>query len=222
VARIEGIERIRFTTSHPAEFDDALIDVYARESKLAGYLHLPVQSGSDRILGMMKRGYTRAHFVERIRALRAVRPGISLSSDFIVGFPGETEEDFEQTLGLIDELQIDQAFSFIYSPRPGTPAARLRDGVSAEAKHARLDRLQQAVRAIGNRYAQGLVGSTQRVLVEKPARRGEDLIAGRTPCNRWVNFPGDTAQIGQFVDLRITAAMTNSLRGEPLAGTVQA
>ena len=213
VARMPGIERIRYTTSHPAEFTDALIDAFADEPKLASYLHLPVQSGSDRILGMMKRGYTRARYLDQIRRIRAARPGLSLSSDFIVGFPTETEDDFQQTLELIAEAGFDCAFSFNYSPRPGTPAANLRDTVSAEDKDRRLQLLQARIRELDDAYKQSLVGSRQRVLVEKPSRRGGGQVAGRTSHNRMVNFNGPDSLIGRFVDVDITEATTNSLRG---------
>ena len=222
VARIPGIERIRFTTSHPAEFTDALADAFAEESRLASYLHLPVQSGSDRILGMMKRGYTRAAFLQKIARVRAARPGLSLSSDFIVGFPGETEADFEQTLSLIDEVGFDCAYSFMYSPRPGTPAANLRDSVPPEVKQQRLHRLQERIRVHDDRYRQGLVGSTQSVLVERPSKRGGGQMAGRVSANRMVNFPGTETLVGQFVDVQITDAAANSLRGrrvEPAVST---
>ncbi len=213
VARMPGIERIRYTTSHPAEFTDALIDAFADEPKLASYLHLPVQSGSDRILGMMKRGYTRARYLDQIRRIRAARPGLSLSSDFIVGFPTETEDDFQQTLDLIAEAGFDCAFSFNYSPRPGTPAANLRDTVSVEDKDRRLQVLQARIRELDDAYKQSLVGSRQRVLVEKPSRRGGGQVAGRTTHNRMVNFNGPESLIGHFVDVDITEATTNSLRG---------
>jgi tRNA-2-methylthio-N6-dimethylallyladenosine synthase len=213
VARIPGIERIRFTTSHPAEFTDALADAFAEEPKLASFLHLPVQSGADRILGMMKRGYTRADFVRKIARVRAMRPGLSLSTDFIVGFPGETDADFDLTMSLIDEIGFDCAFSFVYSPRPGTPAANLRDSVTQEVKHARLEQLQARIRGFDDDYKRAMVGTTQRVLVEKPARRGGGLVAGRSSSNRWVNFPGTPKLIGQFVDVAIGEALPNSLRG---------
>ena len=213
VSRIPGVERIRFTTSHPAEFSDSLIEAFARESKLASYLHLPVQSGSDRILGMMKRGYTRAQYIEKIRRVRQARPGLSLSSDFIVGFPSESEADFEQTMRLIDEIGFDCAFSFVYSPRPGTPAANLRDGVAASEKQRRLQALQARIRDIDDEYKRSLVGTTQRVLVEKPASRGQGRVTGRTSSNRCVNVDGPESLIGQFVDVVITEALTNSLRG---------
>jgi tRNA-2-methylthio-N6-dimethylallyladenosine synthase len=220
LARFEQLGRIRFTTSHPAEFTDALIEAYASEAKLPDYLHLPVQSGSDRILGMMKRGYTRAQFLDKIRRLRAIRPNLSLSSDFIVGFPSETEEDFAQTLALIDEAGCDAAYSFTYSARPGTPAANLRDAIPAPLKQERLERLQTRVRDLGEAYTRGLVGSTQRVLVEKPARR-DGQLAGRTPCNRWLNFDGPAQLIGRFAEVTVEEALTNSLRGR-LAAAVPA
>ncbi len=213
VARIPGIERIRYTTSHPAEFTDALIQSFADEPKLASYLHLPVQSGSDRILGMMKRGYTRTQFLDKMRRVREARPDISLSSDFIVGFPTETDADFAMTMDLIAEAGFDAAFSFVYSPRPGTPASNLRDGISAEDKHRRLDILQMRIRANDDAFKRNLIGTTQRVLVERPARRYEGQIAGRTSTNRVVNFDAPASLIGQFVDVEITEAMNNSLRG---------
>ena len=213
VARMPGIARIRYTTSHPAEFTDALIESFAAEPKLASYLHLPVQSGSDRILGMMKRGYTRAQYLDKIRRIRAARPELSLSSDFIVGFPTETEDDFLRTLELIAEARFDCAFSFNYSPRPGTPAANLRDTVPVEDKDRRLQLLQARIRTLDDAFKQSLVGSRQRVLVEKPARRGGGQVAGRTTHNRMVNFDGPEALIGQLVDVDITEATTNSLRG---------
>ncbi|SFF58616.1 tRNA-2-methylthio-N6-dimethylallyladenosine synthase [Fontimonas thermophila] len=212
VARIPGIERIRYTTSHPAEFTDALIEAFAQEPKLASYLHLPVQSGSDRILGMMKRGYTRAQYLEKVRRVRAARPDISLSTDFIVGFPTETDDDFMRTMDLIAEAGFDCAFSFIYSPRPGTPAANLRDSVPLEEKQRRLEILQARIRALDGAFKRALVGTTQRVLVERPARRAGQ-IAGRTSTNRWVNFEGPASLIGRFVDVEITEALNNSLRG---------
>jgi tRNA-2-methylthio-N6-dimethylallyladenosine synthase len=216
LARFDTLGRIRFTTSHPAEFTDALIEAYAQQPKLAGYLHLPVQSGSDRILGMMKRGYTHAQYLDKIRRLREARPGIGLSTDFIVGFPSETEEDFEQTMQLIEQARFDSAYSFLYSPRPGTPSANLRDNVPAEVKQQRLERLQARIRDLGAGYMQGLVGSVQTVLVEKTARR-EGQLASKTHCNRWLNFDGPQSLIGQFVDVEITEALTNSLRGRLVA-----
>jgi tRNA-2-methylthio-N6-dimethylallyladenosine synthase len=217
VARVEGIERIRFTTSHPLEFRDSLVAAYAEVPKLANYLHLPVQSGSDRILSLMKRGYTRLEYRQKIRRLRAVRPDISLSSDFIVGFPGETEADFEQTLGLIAEVGFDQSFSFIYSRRPGTPAAALPDEVPHEVKQERLARLQAQVDAQARRISEAMVGSTQRVLVERPSRRDPRQLAGRTENMRWVNFDGPASLVDRFAEVRITEAMPNSLRGRLVA-----
>jgi tRNA-2-methylthio-N6-dimethylallyladenosine synthase len=213
VARIPGIERIRFTTSHPAEFTDALADAFASEPKLASYLHLPVQSGSDRILGMMKRGYTRADYLRRIERVRSARPGLSLSSDFIVGFPGETEADFEQTLSLIDEVGFDCAFAFVYSARPGTPAANLRDGVPQEIKQGRLHVLQERIRAHDDRFRASFVGTTQTVLVERPSKRGQGQMAGRVSANRVVNFDAPESLAGKLVDVHVTGVATNSLHG---------
>ena len=219
LARFEGLGRIRFMTSHPAHFDDALIDCFASEPKLANMLHLPVQSGSDRILGMMKRGYTTAEFVAKIDKLRSVRPDIALSTDLIVGFPSESEDDFAATMALIDRARFDSAYSFVYSPRPGTPAANLRDSVSAEEKQRRLDVLQARIREHGDAYTQALIGTRQSVLVTGPSRRGGGQLTGKTPCNRTINFegPADAALgarlIGQFVDLKVTASLSNSLRG---------
>jgi len=221
VAQIEGIERIRFTTSHPAEFDDSLIEAYAHVPKLAAHLHLPVQSGCDRILAQMKRGYTAIEYKAKIRALRAARPGISVSSDFIIGFPGESEEDFEATLRLIDEVGFDQSFSFIYSRRPGTPAASLPDDVSHDEKQQRLERLQARINAHARSISAGMVGSAQRVLVERPAKKNPRQLAGRTENNRWVNFDGPALLLGRFADLVITEAMPNSLRGRLAAGSSQ-
>jgi tRNA-2-methylthio-N6-dimethylallyladenosine synthase len=217
VARGEGIERIRFTTSHPLEFRDSLVAAYAEVPKLANYLHLPVQSGSDRILSLMKRGYTRLEYKQKIRKLRAVRPGISLSSDFIVGFPGETADDFERTLELIAEIGFDQSFSFLYSRRPGTPAAALPDEVPHEVKQERLARLQAQVDAQARRISEAMVGSTQRVLVERPSRRDPRQLAGRTENMRWVNFDGPASLVDRFAEVRITEAMPNSLRGRLIA-----
>lgn len=213
IAQIEGIGRIRFTTSHPLEFSDSLVDAYRDVPQLANYLHLPVQSGSDRILSVMKRGYTALEFKSKIRKLRAVRPGISISSDFIVGFPGETEADFDKTMKLIEDVGFDQSFSFIYSRRPGTPAADLPDDVPAAAKHARLERLQAAINANAARISQAMVGSVQRVLVEGPSRKDPNELTGKTENMRSVNFPGSARLIGQFVEVEITEALSNSLRG---------
>jgi tRNA-2-methylthio-N6-dimethylallyladenosine synthase len=213
IATLEGIGRIRFTTSHPLEFSDALIAAYAEVPKLANYLHLPVQAGSDRVLAAMKRGYTVLEYKQKIRKLRRVRPDISISSDFIVGFPGETDADFEQTMRLIEEVGFDQSFSFLYSRRPGTPAANLPDDTPLAVKQARLSRLQQAIQAHANRISAAMVGTVQRVLVEGPSKKNPREMTGRTENMRYVNFPGDHRLIGQFVDVEITAALANSLRG---------
>lgn len=213
VAEIEGIERIRFTTSHPVEFKDSLIEAYRDVPKLANYLHLPVQSGSDRILMAMKRGYTALEYKQKIRKLRAVRPDISISSDFIVGFPGETERDFEATMNLIAEVGFDQSFSFIYSRRPGTPAASLPDDVPYEEKQERLALLQARINAQAMQISKGMVGTVQRVLVERPAKKHPQQLAGRTENMRWVNFDGPRDLINRFVDVLITEALPNSLRG---------
>jgi tRNA-2-methylthio-N6-dimethylallyladenosine synthase len=217
IARLDGLERIRFTTSHPVEFTDALVDAYAGVPKLANYLHLPVQSGSDRILALMKRGYTRLEYKQKIRRLRAVRPDISLSSDFIVGFPGETDVDFAQTMDLIAEVGFDQSFSFIYSRRPGTPAAALPDEIPQELKQERLSLLQQRIDGQARRISESMVGSVQRVLVERPARRNPRQLAGRTENMRWVNFDGPAGLVDHFAEVRITEAMPNSLRGRLVA-----
>ncbi len=213
VAAIDGIERIRFTTSHPVEFNDSLIQAYAEVPKLANYLHLPVQHGSDRVLSRMKRGHTTLEYKQKIRKLRQVRPNISLSSDFIVGFPGETDADFEATMNLIADVGFDQSFSFIYSARPGTPAASLPDDTTLEVKKQRLRILQARVNQQAMSISQSMIGSTQRVLVEKVSKKSSIQVAGRTENNRWVNFDGDAAAIGQFVDVVITEALPNSLRG---------
>jgi tRNA-2-methylthio-N6-dimethylallyladenosine synthase len=217
IARFDGLERIRFTTSHPVEFNDALVAAYADVPKLANYLHLPVQSGSDRILSLMKRGYTRLEYKQKIRRLRAARPDISLSSDFIIGFPGETETDFQQTLDLIADVGFDQSFSFIYSRRPGTPAAALPDEVSREQKQARLERLQAQLDLQSRRISERMVGTTQRVLVERPSRRDARELAGRTENMRWVNFDGPATLVNRFAQVRITEARPNSLRGRLVA-----
>jgi tRNA-2-methylthio-N6-dimethylallyladenosine synthase len=215
LAEIDGLERIRFTTSHPLEFSDSLIEAYRDVPKLANYLHLPVQSGSDRILSAMKRGYTALEFKQKIRKLRAVRPDISVSSDFIVGFPGETEAEFEKTMKLIEDIGFDQSFSFIYSRRPGTPAADLEDTVGSEEKHARLARLQAAINENAKRISQSMIGTTQTVLVEGPSKKDPNELTGRTENMRFVNFPAPAGVqlIGQFVDVVVTDAMSNSLRG---------
>jgi tRNA-2-methylthio-N6-dimethylallyladenosine synthase len=213
VARVEGVERIRFTTSHPIEFNDALVEAYASVPQLASYLHLPVQSGSDRVLAMMKRGYTSLEYRQKVRRLKAVRPGISLSSDFIVGFPGETDRDFEQTMNLIADVGFDQSFSFIYSRRPGTPAASLPDDVPLEVKQQRLALLQQRLDGQALAISRAMVGTVQRVLVERPSRKDPAQLAGRTENMRWVNFDGPPALLNGFADLLITEALPNSLRG---------
>ena len=213
IAQVDGIDRIRFTTSHPLEFSDSLVEAYRDVPELADYLHLPVQSGSDRILAAMKRGYTALEFKQKIRKLRAVRPGISISSDFIVGFPGETEADFEKTMKLIDEVGFDQSFSFIYSRRPGTPAADLDDATSSEEKHARLERLQARINDNARRISDAMVGTVQRVLVEGPSRKDPAELTGKTENMRSVNFQAPPGLVGQFADVVITQAMSNSLRG---------
>jgi len=213
VAEVPGIERIRFTTSHPAEFRDSLVDAYRDVPKLANFLHLPVQSGSDRVLALMKRGYTVLEYKQKLRKLREVRPDISLSTDLIVGFPGETEKDFESTLALVRDVGFDQSFSFIYSQRPGTPAAALPDDVTLAEKQARLERLQAQLNEQARAISQGMVGTVQRVLVERPSRRDARQLAGRTENGRWVNFDGPAALFNRFTDVVITEAMPNSLRG---------
>ncbi len=214
VSAVEGIDRIRFTTSHPVEFSDRLIAAFAEVPELVSHLHLPVQSGSDRILAMMKRGHSAYDYKAKIRRLREARPDISLSSDFIVGFPGETDEDFARTMELIEEIGFDNSFSFIFSARPGTPAADLPDDVPLETKQARLERLQHRINEMAQQISRRMVGSTQRVLVERPSRKDPGQLAGRTENNRVVNFDGSADLIGRFVDLRITEALPNSLRGE--------
>jgi tRNA-2-methylthio-N6-dimethylallyladenosine synthase len=214
VNEIPGIERIRYTTSHPREFTQRLIDAHAALDKLAPHVHLPVQSGSDRVLAAMKRGYTSLEYRSIVRRLGKARPGLSLSSDFIVGFPGETEEDFEATLRLAADMRFDGSFSFIYSPRPGTPAAELPDCVSHEEKLQRLQRLQSLLDAQARAASESMVGGVQRILVEGVSRKDAGEVQGRTGNNRVVNFPG---QAEGFVDVRITAALSHSLRGELVA-----
>jgi tRNA-2-methylthio-N6-dimethylallyladenosine synthase len=216
VAEIDGLERIRYTTSHPREFTQRLIDAHAELPSLAPHVHLPVQSGADRVLAAMKRGYTALEYRSIARRLRKARPGLSLSSDFIVGFPGETEADFAATLALARELQFDGSFSFLYSPRPGTPAAELCDATPQAVKRERLQRLQALLEAQARAVSESMVGGLERVLVEGPARKGHGELAGRTANNRVVNFPGDAALIGRFADVRVTAALSHSLRGECL------
>jgi tRNA-2-methylthio-N6-dimethylallyladenosine synthase len=218
VAAIDGIERVRFTTSHPVEFGDALIEAYRDVEALAGYLHLPVQSGSDRILKLMKRGHTVVEYIDKMKRLKAARPGISLSSDFIVGFPGESEQDFEATLALIREIGFDQSFSFIYSARPGTPAAALAGEMPRAVTQPRLARLQALVNEQAAEISRAMVGTRQRILVERRSRRSVRQLTGRTENNRWVNFVGPASLIGGFVDVWITEALPNSLRGRLATG----
>ncbi|MEO7433478.1 MAG: tRNA (N6-isopentenyl adenosine(37)-C2)-methylthiotransferase MiaB [Dokdonella sp.] len=213
IAQIDGIGRIRFTTSHPLEFSDSLIDAYANVPQLANYLHLPVQSGSDRILSAMKRGYTALEFKQKIRKLRAVRPDICVSSDFIVGFPGETDADFERTMKLVDDIGFDQSFSFVYSRRPGTPAASLEDDTPDAVKSERLARLKDALNINARAISEAMIGSVQRVLVEGPSARDAAELTGKTENMRNVNFAGPARLVGQFVDVTVTEAMVNSLRG---------
>jgi tRNA-2-methylthio-N6-dimethylallyladenosine synthase len=213
-AAIEGIERIRFTTSHPVEFSDSLIEAYAEVPELVSYLHLPVQSGSDRILALMKRGHTAIEYKDKITRLRRARPGTCISSDFIVGFPGETEADFEATMRLIEEIGFDQSYSFIYSARPGTPAAGYEDRVPAAVKQERLARLQHRVNQQAQQISRQMVGTVHRVLVTGPSRKDPSQLGGRTENNRVVNFSGPSELIGDFADLLITEALPNSLRGE--------
>ena len=217
VASIPGIERIRFTTSHPLEFTDSLIEAYASVPQLANHLHLPVQSGSDRILSLMKRGYTAIEFKEKVRKLRRVRPDISVSSDFIVGFPGESERDFNATLALVRDVDLDQSFSFLYSRRPGTPAASLPDEVDPTVKQERLTRLQAQLEAQASAISERMVSTVQRVLVERSARKNAHELAGRTENNRWVNFAGPSTLINQFVDVVITELRAHTLRGRLLS-----
>ena len=216
IAEIPGIERIRYTTSHPREMTERLIDVYARVPKLVSHLHLPVQSGSDRVLAAMKRGYTALEYKSLARRLRAVRPDIALSSDFIVGFPGETAEDFEKTMRLIDEVGFDASFSFLYSPRPGTPAAGFSDDTPRKVHLERLARLQRRIEALAQAVSRAMVGTVQRVLVEGRSKKDGNELAGRTDNNRVVNFAGDPRLVKRFVDVRVTSAMPHSLRGEVL------
>ena len=211
---LPGIERIRYTTSHPREMTQRVIDAYAKLPRLVSQLHLPVQSGSDRVLAAMKRGYTALEYKAVVRKLRAARPDLSLTSDFIVGFPGETEEDFEKTMKLIDDVGFDGSFSFVYSARPGTPAADLADDTPQEVKLARLARLQKRIDEQAQAVSQTMVGTVQRILVEGHARKDATELAGRTDNNRVVNFPGAARLINQFIDVRITSALPHSLRGE--------
>ena len=219
LAEIDGLERIRFTTSHPKEMTQALIDVYRRVPKLVSHLHLPVQSGSDRILGSMKRGYTALEYKSIVRRLREARPQLALTSDFIVGFPGESDSDFEQTMKLIDDVGFDGSFSFVYSPRPGTPAAQFADQVERPVAQARLERLQAAIETQYRTRSKAMVGAVLRVLVTGRAVRNAGDLAGRTESNRVVNFPGDNCLIGRHTEVRITAALAHSLRGQLSPGS---
>jgi tRNA-2-methylthio-N6-dimethylallyladenosine synthase len=217
VAAIEGIDRIRFTTSHPVEFTDSLIQAYADVPELVDHLHLPIQSGSDRILAMMKRGHTALEYKAKIRRLKEVRPNLSMSSDFIIGFPDETDADFQATMNVINDVEFDHSFSFIYSPRPGTPASAFVDSVPEDVKKARLQTVQTRLLELERQHSEKMLGSKQRVLVEKI---GEGEMVGRTENNRKVMFLGDEALLGKFVDLIITEAYSNSLRGELAADSV--
>jgi len=214
LAAIEEIGRIRYTTSHPVEFSDTLLQTYADVPKLVSHLHLPVQSGSDRILALMKRGHTALEYKQKIKKLRAVRPNLSLSSDFIIGFPGETDQDFQATLHLIQEIGFDHSFSFIYSPRPGTPAASFADDVTQEVKKQRLYQLQTLLDRQSHAISQAMIGTTQQILVEGLSKKDPRQLAGRTENNRVVNFTADNQWIGHFVTVKITEALPNSLRGE--------
>ena len=216
VAAVEGIDRIRFTTSQPVEFNDSLIQAYADNPELANYLHLPVQSGADRILSLMKRGHTAIEYKQKIRKLRKVRPDISISSDFIVGFPGETEDDFAKTMELITDVGFDQSFSFIYSRRPGTPASNIKDDVEVQVKKERLSMLQEQITSQAFAISQSMIGSHQKVLVERHSKKNSSELSGRTENMRWVNFIANKSCIGQFVDVVITEALPNSLRGRLL------
>ncbi len=222
LAAIEGIDRIRYTTSHPLEMTDSLIAAYTEVPELVGHLHLPVQSGSDRVLAQMKRGHTALEYRSVISRLREARPNISISSDFIIGFPGETEADFEATLDLISEVGFDHSFSFVYSQRPGTPAAGLPDDVPLTTKKARLAVLQARISQRAGEISRGMVGSLQRILVEGPAKKDPNELCGRTENNRVVNFKGPASLIGQFINVRITAALPNSLRGQQVPAEASA
>ena len=213
VAAVEGIDRIRYTTSHPVEFSDSLIQAYAEVPELVDHLHLPIQSGSDRILAAMKRGHMAIEYKQKIRRLREIRPNISLSSDFIIGFPGETDKDYEDTMRLIEDVGFDRSFSFIYSARPGTPAASFADDVPMAVKKTRLYRLQQRITEMEQAISQKMVGTTVKVLVERASKKGDKQVAGRTENNRIVNFDGNHSLIGNFAEVEITQAQPNSLRG---------
>ena len=220
VAAIEGIDRIRFTTSHPVEFSDSLIDAFAEIPELVSHLHLPVQSGSNRILSMMKRGHTVDEYKDKIKRLLEVRPHLSMSSDFIIGFPDEQEADFQDTMALINDIGFDHSFSFIYSARPGTPASAFVDSVTDVTKKERLKIVQDRLRELESQYSEKMLDTTQRVLVERAAQRQEGELAARTENNRVVNFVGDKTLIGKFVDVYIIEAYSNSLRGKLLADSV--
>ncbi len=222
IAVIDGVDRIRYTTSHPVEFSDRLIDAYADVPALVSHVHLPVQSGSDRVLSLMKRGHTTLEYLSKIRRLRKLRPEISISSDFIVGFPGETHADFEATMKLVEQVDFDHSFSFIYSPRPGTPAASYPDDVTPEEKKHRLAILQRRLEELAQAKSRAMVDTVQRVLVTGHARKDAAEVSGRTENNRVVNFAGDASLIGGFCQVRITAALPNSLRGELVAETAGA
>ncbi len=213
VAAIDGIDRIRFTTSHPLEFSDSLIEVYGRVPELVSHLHLPVQSGSDRVLALMKRGHTRLEYKNKIKRLRAIRPNLSMSSDFIIGFPGETDKDFEETMNLINDIGFDHSFSFIYSARPGTPASSLPDDTPMQTKKDRLSILQTRISQRAAEISAAMVGTTQTILVEGLSKKDNKQLRGRTENNRVVNFKGSQELIGRFIDVEITEALPNSLRG---------
>jgi len=217
VAAIDGIDRIRFTTSHPLEFSDSLIAVYGRVPELVSHLHLPVQSGSDRILALMKRGHTRLEYKNKIKRLRAIRPNLSMSSDFIIGFPGETDKDFEETMNLISDIDFDHSFSFIYSARPGTPASSLPDDTPMQTKKERLSILQTRISQRAAEFSAAMVGTIQTILVEGLSKKDAEQLRGRTENNRVVNFKGSQDLIGSFVDIEITEALPNSLRGALVA-----
>jgi tRNA-2-methylthio-N6-dimethylallyladenosine synthase len=214
LAEMPGLERLRYTTSHPREFSQRLVDSYRRLPQLVDHVHLPVQSGSDRILSAMKRGYTALEYKSIIRRLRAARPRVSIASDFIVGFPGETEQDFQQTMDLVEEVGFDDSYSFMYSPRPGTPAAGFAEQVPLEIKQARLARLQAAIETSAKAISDRMVGGIERILIEGASRKNPRELAGRTSNNRTVNFSGPGRLVGKLVDVRITAALAHTLRGE--------
>jgi tRNA-2-methylthio-N6-dimethylallyladenosine synthase len=220
VAAIDGIDRIRFTTSHPVEFSDSLIEAYAEIPELVDHLHLPIQSGSDRILAMMKRGHTTLEYKAKIRRLKEVRPNLSMSSDFIIGFPDESDADFQATMDVINDIEFDHSFSFIYSARPGTPASAFIDSVPDEVKKQRLQTVQQRLLELEASHSQAMLGSTQRILVERIGQRNDTEMVGRTENNRSVVFIGGKELMGKFVDVHITEAYSNSLRGELLADTI--